>query len=112
MNIEELTIKQVRELQSLFGTHNQSQSHPFEIGKNYFIRTVTHHYTGKLLEVYPTELVLVDVAWIADEGRFANAMKTGEFDEVEPWPDGKKVIIGRGSIIDASFQEILPRIQK
>lgn len=75
-------------------------NHPWNIGANYFIRTVTHHYTGKLVEVYELELVLEDCAWIADDGRFAPAVATGSFTEIEPFPDGP-VVIGRGSIIDA-----------
>lgn len=85
---------------------------PWKVGKSYFIRTVTFHVTGKLVKVYPGELVLEDAAWIADSGRFATAMKTGDFAEVEPFSDGP-VIIGRGSIIDAvQFPFALPREQK
>ena len=90
----------------------KSKDHPFSVGGNYFIRTVTHHYTGKLVAVYPNELVLVDAAWIADDGRFSQAVKTGSFAEVEPWPDGIEVIIGRGSILDASEVPSTPRFQK
>lgn len=90
-----------------------SQCLPFEIGANYFIRTVTHHYTGKLIAVHATELVLIDVAWIADDGRFMQAISSGSFSEVEPYPDGTEVIIGRGSILDAcKIPFALPRSQK
>jgi hypothetical protein len=85
---------------------------PYCIGKTYFIRTVTHHYSGVLVRVFKQELVLKDAAWIADDGRFADAVKDGTFHEVEPYPDGE-VIIGRGSICDAyavSFKS--PRVQK
>jgi hypothetical protein len=88
-------------------------AHPWNINKNYFIRTVTHHYTGTLIAVYQQELVLRDAAWIADNGRFMQAVATGSFSEVEPFPDGREVVIGRGSIIDAieiSFP--IPRSQK
>jgi hypothetical protein len=84
---------------------------PWQIGQNYFIRTVTHHYTGKLAEVHQLELVLTDVAWIADDGRFMQALAKGEFNEVEPYPDGP-VIIGRGAILDASIIPAVPRSQK
>jgi hypothetical protein len=47
--------------------------HPFNIGANYFIRTVTHYHTGRLVEVTENELVLEDAAWIANSGRFADA---------------------------------------
>lgn len=90
----------------------EPSSHPYDVGSNYFIRTVTHHYTGKLVEVWPNELVLESVAWIADDGRFAQAVATGSFSDVEPFPDGR-VIIGRGSIVDAvTIPFALPRSQK
>jgi len=86
--------------------------HPYEIGKGYFIRTVTYHYTGLLKKVYPQELVLTEAAWIADDGRFAQAMAGGEFSEVEPYPADIEVIINRSSVIDACKRETLPRKQK
>lgn len=89
-----------------------SETGPWRIGKNYLIRTVTMIDTGRLVAVTPGELVLEDAAWIADTGRFADALKTGKLNEVEPFPEGQ-VIIGRGSIIDATiWVHDLPRIQK
>lgn len=86
--------------------------HPYKIGANYFIRTVTFHYTGRLLAVYEHELLLEDAAWIADDGRFMQAVASGTFAEVEPFPDGH-LVIGRGSILDAvSIPFALPRVQK
>ena len=102
INIEELTIKQARELSAIFGDgQNKTNDHPFEIGANYFIRTVTHHHTGKLVCVTATELVITDAAWIADDGRLTDSLKTGNFNEVEMFPPNSQVIIGRGSLIDA-----------
>ena len=93
-------------------TKKTGKTQPYQVGKNYFIRTVTHHYTGRLTAVYEHELVLEDAAWIADDGRFAPAVANGSFVEVEPFPDGE-VVIGRGAVLDAvviSF--LLPRSQK
>jgi hypothetical protein len=86
--------------------------HPYKIGANYFIRTVTHHLTGKLTFVGASELALTSASWIADDGRFSQAVATGEFSEVEPFPAGKTVIVGRGSLIDAVEIEKLPTVQK
>ena len=89
------------------------KEHPYTLNENYFIRTVTFHYTGKLIEVYPNELVLKDASWIPDDGRFADALQTGDFNEVEPYPCEENVIIGRGAIIDATiFNHPLPKAQK
>lgn len=119
ISLDSLTIGQAREIAAMFGgpvaVHRAAgaDEHPFSIGANYFIRTVTHHYTGRLMAVYPTELVITDAAWIADDGRFAAAVAKGEFGEVEPYPDGKLVVIGRGSLLDACIVSYrMPRSQK
>jgi hypothetical protein len=88
------------------------RAHPYLVGENYFIRTVTFHYTGRLVEVFEHELVLEDASWIADDGRFADAVAKGAFNEIEPYPVGR-VIIGRGAIVDATTVSFpLPRKQK
>lgn len=114
MNIEDLTVKQIREIQRLgVCASTSAPCCPWKLGKNYFIRTVTHHLTGRLVQVTEQELVLEDAAWIADDGRFTQAVANGEFDEVELFPSGQEVIVGRGSVIDAvCFDKPLPRSQK
>lgn len=114
MNIEDLTFRQAREIVAMFsGEGDAPQSDvAFPIGKPFMVRTVTHIVTGKLVAVGDKELVLIDAAWIADTGRYADAVKTGEFGEVEPYPDGQKVFVGRGAIIDATEIPSLPRGQK
>jgi hypothetical protein len=109
IKLDELTIGEAHELARLVGVA-QSTSEPWEIGKIYLIRTVTMIDTGRLVAVTPQELVLEDAAWIADTGRFTQAVENAEFGEVEPFPLGR-VIIGRGSIIDAVQIRIAPRLQ-
>ena len=101
MNLDELTIGQARELSALFGTTPPEDNSHWQEGKNYFVRTVTHHLLGRLVKVTSQELVLTDCSWIADDGRFNEFMTTGEASEVEPFPDCADVIVGRGSLIDA-----------
>ncbi len=109
-NIDDLTIKEVKHIQSLLKGPSEA-SHPYVIGRKYFIRTVTHHLTGQLTKVTSKELVLADAAWIADDGRFHEALKTGKLNEVEPFPG--EVIVGRGSLIDAcEWLHELPRSVK
>jgi hypothetical protein len=73
----------------------------FKIGKFYFVRGVTLYYVGRAVHVDEQFLTLDQCAWVADTGRFAEALKTGKLSEVEPYPDGP-VNIGIGSICDAS----------
>ena len=81
------------------------------MGENYFIRTVTMILVGRLDAVYETELVLSSASWIADTGRFYNALKEGKLNEVEPFTND--VIVGRSSIIDATiWKHKLPKEQK
>lgn len=84
---------------------------PWELGEYYLIRTVTMINTGKVVQVTTQEIVLEDAAWIADTGRFADAIKSLNFNEVEPWPDGR-VIIGRWSIVDGCKIRKFNRSQK
>ncbi len=115
MNINNLTLKELKEINALFSApavlQSTTSSSAFEIGGMYLIRTVTMIDTGRVVEVNEHEIVLEDAAWIADTGRYADALKTASFNEVEPFPDGK-VIIGRGAIIDAVQINALPREQK
>jgi hypothetical protein len=84
---------------------------PFVIGEAYLIRTVTMIYTGCLVALTPTDFVLEDAAWIADTGRFADALASGSLSEVEPYPGS--VIVSRAAYVDASvWRHPLPRHQK
>ena len=110
MDIDNLTIKQARELANLF-QNKSTDSSAWEIGKVYLIRTVTMIDTGRLVAATEHELVLEDAAWIADTGRFADALEKCDFNEVEPFPDGR-VIVGRGAVIDAVVVPAISREQK
>ena len=110
MNINELTIGQVQEIKQIFGKCETAQNGPWQVGKNYLVRTVTMINSGRLVAVYPMELVFEDAAWIADTGRFHDSLKTCEFSEVEPFIG--KVIIGRSAVIDATIIDKLPTKQK
>jgi hypothetical protein len=108
IDISNLTLKQINEINNL--QKNLNKPHPYKINQNYFIRTVTYFFTGKLIEVLEYEIVLEEAAWIPDTGRYSDSFKTGEHSEVEP-VEGR-LIIGRQSIIDCTeWQKSLPRNQ-
>jgi len=76
------------------------------IGKKLFIRTVTYHLTGEVEKIVGSFLKLKDAAWIADSGRFMNAIK----DEVEPVGDA---LVNISSIVDMfPWKHNLPKEQK
>lgn len=111
MNLDNLTLGEIKQIERMFnGREITSGNHPYQIGASYFIRTVTHYYTGRLVAVYENELVLEDAAWIPDTGRYANLFQTGKPEEVEPLSE--PVIIGRKAIIDCNpWKLVLPREQ-
>lgn len=79
------------------------QDHPYTIGKPWFFRTVTHHLTGIVEWVGEHEILLKGgtVRWIASDGRFSDAISTLTFSETEIYGQ-QSVVVGRGSIIDAT----------
>lgn len=81
------------------------------VGRYYLIRTVTMIDTGRLVWFDDKDLVLEEASWIADTGRFADALLKCVYGEVEPFPDGE-IIIGRGAIVDAVPVKSSPRKQK
>ena len=113
----DLSLEELRNL--LTGVSNSSrvdietsEDHPFEVDANYLIRTVTMIYTGKLVWVGTKELVLEKAAWIAETERWNETVKNCTFKEVEMYPADRKVIIGRGAILDAVIIAKLPTESK
>ena len=81
------------------------------LGKNVFIRSVTHHYTGKVIELEGYDsAILHDAAWIADDGRFNDNLKSCEFNEVEPYVED--VQINYSAVLDITTIKKLPMKQK
>ena len=79
-----------------------------KVGRAYLIRTVTMMYTGRVVAINDFNISLEDAAWIADSGRYNNALVTGELNEAEPYPNG--VGVSLQSIVDfAPWNHSLPR---
>ena len=55
------------------------------VGNSWFFRTVTYHIVGRVVRKLPgSYVVLEDASWVADSGRFMDAIKNGTLSEVEP----------------------------
>lgn len=88
----------IDDLRSLIIPGDHEAESPYVVGKAYLIRTVTMIQIGRLKWIGPKELVLEDASWVADTGRFHDALSNGTLNEIEPFTGD--VIIGRGSIVD------------
>jgi len=99
MKIDEMTIREAREIAQMFGGAAGAKPSPFPAGSAWLIRTVTMAWTGRVRAVVGDFLVLDSAAWIADTGRYSAATKAENLTEVEPAGDG--VIVGIGAIVDA-----------
>lgn len=81
------------------------------VGKSFFFRTVTYHLVGKVVAQHANSLIeLDDASWIADSGRFMQAIKEGKLNEVEPVG---KAYINLKSVTDFfPWKHALPSEQK
>lgn len=59
------------------------------IGKKVFIRTVTYHLVGEVKNRIGNLFELKEASWVADSGRFMNAIKEGFSDSAEIEPVGQ-----------------------
>jgi len=93
MNIEDLTIKQAKELAQMFGGQNTSCVKPLvNKGDKIFTRTLTYHYIGEVVEDNIDYIVLNNCSWVADSGQFTSCIKEGKLDEVEIIGDDVKIL--------------------
>ena len=80
------------------------------VGGKWFIRTVTYHLVGKVERREGEFFVLSDASWVADSGRFHNAIKDGTLSEVEPVGDA---LVAVSAIVDCfPWKHDLPDKQK
>jgi hypothetical protein len=111
MNIDELTLGQIKQLQTIVSANSSSDAiFPEPVGQAVFIRTVTMYYTGQVKKLCGQFVTLEKAAWIPDTGRFSDFLKNGKANEVEPFHDD--VHIPLSSIIDVTkWQCKLPQEQ-
>lgn len=86
---------------------------PFEANKAYFVRLVTYHVIGEVERVVGDFVLFKEgtMAWVADSGRFTQAINDGNLSEVEP----VSVVGGFNLAAVVDFYEWrhpLPRTQK
>ena len=91
----------IKDLKEILNGSSEKTGYEKYAGENIFIRTVTHHYTGRVIEVTNHTLTMDNAAWIPDDGRFNEALKDSDnFNEVEPYVH--PVTINLMSILDVT----------
>lgn len=74
---------------------------PFEVGKNYLIRTITMVDVGRVTKIVGKFIVMDDASWIADTGRFFECLRKSDvFIEVEPFQH--PIFVNTDAIVDAT----------
>jgi len=110
MNINDLTLGQLKEITSLTGSSQEFKT-PFKIGKAYLFRTVTHIDIGVVIAIDGQFATINQASWIADTGRFHDALKKGSLSEVEPYPT--EAYVNLSALCDAApWNHYLPKEQK
>lgn len=80
------------------------------VGKKIFVRTVTYHLVGKVKKIVGSLVFLSEASWVADSGRFMQAIKEGKLNEVEPLGDW---FFNLATVVDGcEWRHDLPREQK
>ena len=92
------------------GDFKEISSYEDLVGEKFYFRTVTFHLTGKVKKIVGRFAYLTDAAWIADSGRFMQAIKEGVLDEVEPVG---KAFVNLDTVVDFfPWTHELPKNQK
>ena len=95
----EVTDEQLEEIKEKIPSIVGKEINHYEdlIGGKFFFRTVTYHMVGKVEKIVGRFACLTDASWVADSGRFMNAIKDGTLSEVEPVGDA---FINLDTVID------------
>ncbi len=71
-----------------------------EVGKHYFVRTVTFAYIGRLSALTSDIFQLDNATWIAATGPFGQFVRTGDTEEKDSYPCNLKINLRRALIIE------------
>jgi hypothetical protein len=117
IDIEKLTVKELREISKLSGCCAQPETKPervplpFNVGDAILIRTVTMIDLGRVVAIGRDFITLEDGGWVADTARFSTMLETGALNEFERVPSW--FLVGRGAICDVyPWPHALPKVTK
>lgn len=70
------------------------------VGRNYFVRTVTFAYVGRLIVINEEILRLDRCTWIASTGPYGPFVRTGNSEEQDSYPRDMHINIRRALVIE------------
>jgi hypothetical protein len=80
------------------------------IGLTVFVRTVTYHWVGKVVKMIGGLLELKDAVWVADSGRWMQAIKDGTLNEYE---ETGRTFVKMDAVVDITpWNHKIPKGQK
>jgi hypothetical protein len=116
MNINDLTLGQIREMQSLLGAVKTEaiSEFPYSIGDAILHRSVTFVHVGRIKTIgtWPVPWIqLEDGGWIAETARFSVTLATGDLSEFEK--SEKPFVIFLGASVEIwAWSGELPKASK
>ena len=81
MALNDLTIGELKEAIAMLNCATAAS--PVKRGEKVFIRTLTYHLVGEVQEVRGDFVRLLYPSWVADSGRWNEALRDGKLSEVE-----------------------------
>ena len=76
----------------------KAMKHPYAVGSDVLLKTVTDYYVGKIVKIDKEEITLSDASWIANTGRWHVALATGFDQNAEIEPCVGLVVINRKAL--------------
>ena len=109
INVSEETYEKIKD-QLLAAEAKEINSLEDLVGQKIFVRTVTYHLVGRIEKMVGKMVFMKDASWVADSGRFMQAIKNGTLKEVEPVGDW---FFNIESLVDGClWKHDLPKEQK
>ena len=109
LEISDETYERIKD-QLLAGEEKEVNTYEDLIGAKWYFRTVTYHSVGEVKKIVGRFAYMKNASWVADSGRFMQAIKNGTLDEVEPVGDA---FVNLDTVVDFfPWKHQLPKGQK
>ena len=99
MDINELTLKQIREIQAMAAPAGNVPvcDSPFKVGDKILHRSVTFIHVGRIRQMgtFPLPWILLeDGGWVAETAQYSKTLATGDLSEFEKAPKPFLILLG------------------